>query len=288
MRRLNYELKELCKHNRDGSFAVQANRKSILQKVANDLFRLGYQGMQARSLKAKHVNAIVEQYKNEGLSIGTIKNRLAILRWWAQKFNRAQVVASDNAHYGIGSRELVAKESKATFLEQEKLDKITDPHIKMSLELQKAFGLRREESIKFIPDYADQGDHIRLKSTWCKGGKERVIPILTQEQREVLNRSKALAGKNSLIPAYLTYVQQKNRYEKQAQKAGLNRMHGLRHAYAQARYLELTGRNSPACGGLSSKQLTPDQKENDLNARLIISKELGHEREQITTSYLGR
>ncbi|MBN4054020.1 integrase domain-containing protein, partial [Haliea sp. AH-315-K21] len=151
MRRLNYELKELCKHNRDGSFAVQANRKSILQKVANDLFRLGYQGMQARSLKAKHVNAIVEQYKNEGLSIGTIKNRLAILRWWAQKFNRAQVVASDNAHYGIGSRELVAKESKATFLEQEKLDKITDPHIKMSLELQKAFGLRREESIKFIP-----------------------------------------------------------------------------------------------------------------------------------------
>ena len=62
--------------------------------------------------------------------------------------------------------------------------KVRDEHIRMSLELQQAFGLRREESIKFIPSYADQGDHLTLKRTWTKGGKARVIPIRTEEQRE--------------------------------------------------------------------------------------------------------
>lgn len=199
-----------------------------------------------------------------------------------------QVVAKSNDHYGIGKRELVAKESKAQGLDHDKLNSITDTHIKMSLELQAAFGLRREEAIKFSPLYADQQDHICLKPTWCKGGRARTVPIRTDHQRAVLNRAHQLAGRGSLIPSHLMYVQQMRRYEKQAQKAGLSKMHGLRHTYAQTRYQELTGWPAPACNGPASKQLTPEQKQADLKARLIISKEMGHTREQITTVYLGR
>ena len=56
-------------------------------------------------------------------------------------------------------------------------------------------------------------------------------------------------------------------------------MHGLRHAYAQNRYEELTGWKAPAAGGPDSKSLTPEQRELDREARLTISRELGHERE---------
>lgn len=62
----------------------------------------------------------------------------------------------------------------------------------------------------------------------------------------------------------------------------------FRHAYAQIRYEEITGWFAPACGGPTSKQLTAEQKEVDLKARLIISAELGHKREQITATYLSR
>jgi hypothetical protein len=34
--------------------------------------------------------------------------------------------------------------------------------------------------------------------------------------------------------------------------------------------------------------MTQEQKEKDLESRLLISKERGHEREQITAVYLGR
>jgi len=288
MRQLNYQLKQLCKSNRDGSYTTQINRHDILQKMADDLHKLGYRGMQANSLKQKHVDALLHQYKQEGLAIGTLKNRLSVLRWWAIKINKPQVVAKSNDHYGIGKRELVAKDSKAKTLDQDKLNDITDAHIKMSLELQAAFGLRREEAIKFSPLYADQQDHIRLKPSWCKGGRARTVPIHTDYQRAVLNRAHHLAGRGSLIPSHLMYVQQMRRYEKQTQKAGLCKMHGLRHAYAQTRYQELTSWRAPACAGPTSKQLTPEQKQTDLKARLIISKEMGHTREQITASYLGR
>jgi len=65
-------------------------------------------------------------------------------------------------------------------------------------------------------------------------------------------------------------------------------VHGHRHAYAQARYRELTGWNAPAVGGPTSKTLTPEQKAIDRAARLTVSLELGHEREQVTAVYLGR
>ena len=288
MRQLNYQLKQLCKNNRDGSYTTQVNRHDILQKMSDDLHALGYRGMQANSLKQKHVDALISQYKQEGLAIGTLKNRLSVLRWWANKIGRHQVVAKSNGHYDIGKRELVAKDSKAQILDHDKLNNITDTHIKMSLELQAAFGLRREEAIKFSPQFADQQDHIRLKSSWCKGGRARTVPIRTDYQREVLNRAHQLAGRGSLIPSHLMYVQQMRRYEKQTQKVGLCKMHGLRHAYAQTRYQELTGWPAPANGGPASKQLTSEQKQVDLKARLIISKEMGHTREQITATYLGR
>jgi hypothetical protein len=65
-------------------------------------------------------------------------------------------------------------------------------------------------------------------------------------------------------------------------------MHGLRHAYAQERYRELTGWPAPAAGGPTVKALTAEQRTIDRQARLTISQELGHEREQITSIYLGK
>jgi len=65
-------------------------------------------------------------------------------------------------------------------------------------------------------------------------------------------------------------------------------MHGLRHGYAQSRYRELTGRLSPAAGGLGIRELSPVDREKDDQVRLLISRELGHERIEITAIYLGR
>ena len=201
MKDLNYQLGKLCRDNRDGGFSTQATRSRLLDLIANHLQELGFRRMQPRSLKPKHVNALVAHWQDQGISVGTLKNRLSALRWWAKKVNKPSIIANDNTVYGIGKREYVAKESKALKLDEKKLSGISDPYANLSIRLQAAFGLRREESIKFNPSYAMQDDHIRLKSSWTKGGRARTVPIRNDEQRQLLEKVKALAKGGSLIPA---------------------------------------------------------------------------------------
>ena len=288
MKDLNYQLSKLCRDNRDGGFSTQATRSRILDLIANQLQELGFRRMQPKSLKPKHVDALLAHWQDQGIRVGTLKNRLSALRWWAKKVNKPSIIAKDNSVYGIGRREYVAKESKAQDLDDKKLSEISDPFVRLSVRLQAAFGLRREEAIKFKPKYAVQNDHIKLKSSWTKGGRARTVPITNAEQRRLLEDTKALAGGGALIPPHLNYVKQLHRYEKQSAKAGLSHLHGLRHGYAQRRYFELTERVCPVAGGLPSKELNPEQRALDQKARVAISSELGHAREDITAVYLGR
>lgn len=288
MRDLNFQLKQLCTRNRDGSYSTQANRLRILDLMARQLQAMGYRRMTTHSLKPKHVDALVKKWMTEGIAPGTIKNRMNCLRWWAAKVDRRNVIARSNDFYGIPDRQLVSNTSKATEVEHSQLQAIKDDYVRMSLELQRAFGLRREEAIKFSPSFADKGDHILLKASWTKGGKERVIPLLSTAQRHVLDRAHHLAGRGALIPSDKKYIQQLRIYERHTTQAGLSRLHGLRHAYAQQRYEDLTGWPSPAAGGPTSAQLSAQQKQRDHAARLTISQELGHSREQIASVYLGR
>jgi integrase len=212
---------------------------------------------------------------------------MAAIRWWAVKVGRHSAIASSNDYYGIASRQLVSALSKAQRVSDAQLDRVRDPHVRLSLELQRVFGLRREEAIKFQPAFADRGDRIVLKASWTKGGKERQLPVRNEAQRAVLDRVRALVGNASLIPAERSFIQQLKVYVRQTMNAGLSNMHGLRHAYAQQRYLELTGRVCPVAGGPTVKSLKGAERRQDAAARLVISRELGHERSQITSIYLG-
>jgi hypothetical protein len=288
MHDLNYELKQMCARNRDGSFATQVNRERILTLIANQLREMGFVNMHAQSLKPKHVEKLVERWKGEGLSAGTLKNRMATLRWWAEKIGKPNVVAKSNDVYGIPDRCYVTNVSRARELTSGDLAQVTDPYTRMSLRLQATFGLRRAESIKVRPGWADRGDTLVLEDSWAKGGRTRAIPIRNAEQRRVLDEAKKFAGRGSLIPADRTYVQQLRRFEYQCDRAGIHRVHGHRHQYAQERYRELTGWAAPAAGGPRSRQLTREQKLVDREARLTISHEMGHGREQVTAIYCGR
>jgi hypothetical protein len=288
MRNLNYELKQLCDRNRDGSYATQADRQRILSQAANQLRGLGFQHMRVDSLKPKHVAALLAQWRSDGVSDATLKNRMSALRWWAEKIGKENVVERSNKAYGIANRKFVTNVSKAKQLDRSALDAIKDRYTAASLQLQQAFGLRREESIKIDPKWADQVDYLRLKDTWTKGGKYREVPITTRLQRAALDNAKLVAIGRSLIPPALRYRDQLQCFRSECDRVGIHGVHGLRHQFAQVRYHQLTGWAAPAAGGPRSRELNPKQKTLDRAARLQLSKEMGHEREQITAVYLGR
>ena len=102
----------------------------------------------------------------------------------------------------------------------EKLARVKDPHVAMALRLEAAFGLRREEAIKFTPARDDRGACIRLKGSTTKGGRPRDVPVRNDAQRALLDEARRLVGGGALIPPGRNYRQQLKVYESQTREAG--------------------------------------------------------------------
>ena len=284
---LKHSVLSILRHNKDGSFATQANRRTQLLKIAEDLLARGFYIRNIHQLKAKHIYRMLDGWKAEGLSAGTIKNRMANVRWLAEKINKPGIIPTSNDQLKIERRQYITNKDKSIELTADKLNKITDADEKLSLQLQQAFGLRKEESIKIKIHEAVQGNVLKLRSSWCKGGREREIPIRTAEQWQVIEACKAHIGRTNraLIPDGKSYYQHMKRYENQIADAGIYKAHGLRHGYAQQRYFELTGWRCPAKGGPTKNNLSSEQRKIDQQVREIISKELGHNRISILKIY---
>lgn len=281
----------LLKHNKEGSFSTYANRCARISQIMRQLTERYPDLQDIRQLKTRHIDYLVERWQSENLSAGTIKNRMSDLRWIAAKIDKQNIVKRTNAEYDIARRVYTDNEyNAAKTLTDGQIESVSDRFVRMSLRLQREFGLRREEAIKFSPRYADQGDYIRLKDTWCKGGRAREIPLTNERQRALLDEIREFCREHkatALIPPERNYKQQLKAYENHTARNEIYRNHGLRHEYAQQRYFELTGWEAPKRGGMVAGEMTPQQREIDHLARLKISAELGHNREEITNVYLG-
>ncbi len=118
-----------------------------------------------------------------------------------------------------------------------------------------------------------------------KGGRPRKVPIQHARQIEALERAAAVQGSHySLVPMEQTWAVfragELRKTRELLQEHGVSRLHELRAAYACERYQEITGSPAAVFGGQAAH-------ESDLDARMKISRELGHNRIEITNSYLG-
>ncbi|WP_299144037.1 integrase domain-containing protein [uncultured Vibrio sp.] len=285
---LKYQLKGVMMHNKDGSFETQKSRGQTLLLSAQQLKEGGYNRLEKpQQLKQKHINYLVARWQSEGLATSTIKNRISHLRWLAQKIEKPTIVLS-NEQLNVEKRTYVTQENKAMKLDGRE-QKIADERIRDVLRLQQEFGLRREEALKFKPELAARDDKVvKLQASWCKGGRERTIPILKDSQRELLAELNAKYPTGSLIHKNVSYKKMRDKYDNAVKSVGLGKCHGLRHAYAQERYRDLTGREPSVRGGMSRNEMTSEQREQDFAIRVQISRELGHGRIDVVAQYIGK
>jgi len=63
MRDLNYDFKQLCRRNRDGSYATQADREHILDLCADQLHQMGIRELHAQETNQETNHASRRQAK---------------------------------------------------------------------------------------------------------------------------------------------------------------------------------------------------------------------------------
>ena len=253
-------------------------------------------GLRLMNINKKHLDWYVERIKGKPsertgrpLSAGRQKNILSAIRWLLEQTGKRNLLPSGNSDLGIGQRVYVALASKAIDASDELIHEISthDEFIAASLCLSREFGLRIEESIKIRVADADHGNTLQLQGSWCKGGVPRSVPIRTASQRHALDAAQSISGTNSLCPEGRSYIQHARIFRNLVNRFGVHKVHGLRHAYAQKRYLELTDWESPVNGGPLVSDMTSEQYQRDRAARLTVSNELGHGRISVTNVYLG-
>ena len=295
MNDLQHDIQTLCRRHRTGSFATRADRAGILHRFGS-LVGAEFRKLRLINLSAKHIQWYVHQLRGSSsartgrsLSSGTQKNVLAAIRWLLEQVGKSDLLRRDNQSLGFAKRGYVTNTSKAIDVSDDVIAEISrhSPWAAASLGLTRELGLRIEESFKIILAQADRGDEIRLTGSWCKGGVPRAVPVFEASQRVVIDASRTIANEGSMIPLGRSYVLHRNFCRAIYNAFGIHRNHGLRHQYAQRRYLHLTGWPCPACGGPIAAEMTESQYKKDRAARLTVSREMGHGRIAVVAVYLG-
>lgn len=294
---------------RVGRLTKQARIEKLYQGFS-ELIELGYKVQNPRNFTEKHMRALASHWEGKGLSASTIQNRISVFRTFAEWIGKKGMIKPSELYVSDPAkvkRSQVAQRdmswTAAGFDVVQKLQEIEaySKHAAAQLLMIQAFGLRRMEALSFKPnrnwESVEGTEHgaIRVRDG-TKGGRERIIVVRTQAQINALQYAKAVAGAKPTATIgypYMTLEQSCQHYNYVLRKFGLTKKdlgvtgHGLRHQYANNRFEELSGRESPVRAQELPVPTSPAAEADVQYAKARVSEELGHSRTTITAAYIG-
>ena len=293
---------------KDVSFKTQHERQRVLYQMFNDLRDRGYP-IDPRSLGEFHIRKLVESWRARSLAPGTLQDYLTALRTLADWIGKPGLVR--RLEYYVEDAERVQRSGVASHDKswsghgvdaRQKIGEITrySEHAAVQLELALRYGMRVKETHMLQPHRAvipaaetglphPTAEYYLRVSRGAKGGRQRYIPIDSDEKWQAIARAKALATApdGHLGHPGLSLKRSLQKFYDIMKRFGITQAelgataHGLRHQYAHGRYKVRCGAEPPVRGG------TPVAPAADTEARLLVAEELGHSRRQITSAYCG-
>lgn len=290
-----------------GSKKTVYNHRASARRFVEQLRAEGYGVRHWANVTTKHLAVVARAWLDRGLSVATVKNYLAGVRAVASAYGNTRL-ETDNAALGIARRVYIDNRDKSVpetayraAVEQLAAGSPKERRVALLLLLQRELGLRKEEAFN-ITARSLLGDERLFLSEGTKGGRDRMLASISERQRTLIERLRTVAGRGNLIPRGMTERQWERYYYKALARAGLTKEecgasgHGLRHAYAQARYEALTGFPCRArFPSLADFQINAHETAGpawvnlDRDARMVLKSELGHgaDRDDVISQYIG-
>jgi site-specific recombinase XerD len=293
---------------------LKESMRSFVQMLPN--LRHGIQNLD--EMRIKHVVALIRAWQETGIAAGTIQGYISILRRFFCLIGKANLLPEGKKLEELLTKRGLQLEGRKYIPDLQKgwrdlghdvlgiIQQIRDAGhdvIACQLEMMYAWGLRTAESFGIRPAESEQetnGAGLAITRN-TKGGKHRVVYYFKVDlefakyQREVLERAKALAAKHPqkiLAIKGLKLKQMKARFNWVMRKFGLNKKvlgitaHGLRHQFACDLFRDVSGMPAPVLGLLDASEYRTNAEVVE-KAMLEVSKQLGHERKDIGSAYVG-
>lgn len=280
------QLDKLHKHSNQGSlqtryryyegakrFAVFAATTYKLQKFAN--------------LKDKHLLAYVKSMQSKGLSASTIKTDLSAIRFFYDLTGNQRPLIdnktlSASLEGGLERRSFgkVPRAWTSFEIDAAKVRAIAlgETALASTISFAATFGLRIHETIRLDRDHltrALRDDYLTIKG---KGGLLREIPMTTkgrlliQDTLVTASSGKLFVSDGQKAHQVIKHIENWIYTHRSHFTQGDRTLtyHGLRHTYAQERYAYHV-----------------ERLHDEYAARLTVSRELGHGRDEVTRIYLA-
>ncbi|MBW2570506.1 MAG: integrase domain-containing protein [Deltaproteobacteria bacterium] len=292
-----------------GSYKTRYNHIREAERFVTELRSIGYGVQKWTNLTNKHVAAVVHNWQDRKLAVATLKEYLSGVRVVAKFFGNTKI-SGTNSDFGIEKRIYVTNTDKA--LHQTAFDKAIETlkagnnlshRVAAQLQLQRALGLRNEESMKFSPRSV-LSDGCVLVSAGTTGGRERMLSEISDQGRAAIQYAQSVMkkGDRNTMPKSMTERQWKNYFYRTARQVGISKdksgasSEGNRYYYAQQRYQTIAG-FAPPCQFSKKEDFQANAEQIagggwtklDQDARQILKAELGHvpDRNSVIGQYIG-
>lgn len=282
-RNLNEQIDKVFRHTRQGSIKTRYRYEDGMNHFAKFLAET-FKKQNLNKIENKHLQAYVEQMQESGYSKSYITTNLSAIRFFVDvrggnskkiSINRELGVLPRTREDRVGSNKAWNDTEVKRFIEY--ANNKNEFRYADMVNLSYSHGLRVHEVTRL--DKSQLGDALEkgFLTVKGKGGLIRSIPLSNKElverlYKETKSGEKVFINKeektHKVINNLQVFIYNHNKEFRNSDKSLT--FHGLRHAYAQRRYRELTQKGF-----------------NDYSARLKVSRELGHFRVEITDIYLS-
>jgi len=278
------QAEKLYRHNRQGSFKTKERYFEAYKRFLHfvgETFHL----QKLQSISGKHLSAYVDYMQNRGYSASTIKTDLAAIRFWHDQIPSAKYVLPTNSEFILERRKFGGVNRTWSIGEFNRMIgecwKINRDDYAACITIARYVGLRLHEVLRIdtaIARKALKDGFITIKG---KGGKIRAVPI-NESVRIVLE--KAL---KTTTPGYKLFVHQNK--QTHIAKAELQNFIASRRKYIcdEGSYRKLTFHGLRHTCAVEWYRNFIENGLTDHQAKLRVSKLLGHEREYVTRIYLA-
>lgn len=244
-------------NGRIASERTQSMNKEVVFAAFRRLHNLGHKIQNPHNFGDRHIQILVKDWHEKGKSAKTMQNELSRLRLFCKWLGKPGMVGNIQKYLPDVDPKLlvvhaVAKTSKSwsengiDIVEKFKEVDQRDFRLGLMLRLELAFGLRREEVLKCNPHVQDYVHYLKIFPGMGKGGRWRDIPIVTNEQRQMLefvkartSKTKPLGWEYSAAGKPVSLQQNIRRYENLMASMGFTKKesgvtgHGLRAQFAE-------------------------------------------------------
>ena len=293
--RLNDDMHSLSGKSK---FNIKEEAKLIAADFKDMNYRVNTKFQSPTAIIQQDFLKLAQFWKEKGYKTGTMQDKATVLRHILR--------ACGNEKANLGNKELGIESSGRDILNvknenrgckplsENALNSIKNKSVLAAVKLITAYGLRKDESLHATWALAHGrdiglGGKIDIKGSWAKNGKPRAFQMhdngIALKEATGLIRNFEIKGRVEQFRGRLD--RQFTKLKTVANDLSLH-PHALRHNYAQNRYFSITGLTAPSAGGISYKDMNKEQKGLYHNACSIIANEMGHSREEIGRTYIGR